>query len=646
MRTHSRRYRGWTLIQVAAAMAIAAILVLAAIPAYQMSRIKAYVSEARIVSREWSVASSAYFAQDRSWQGATDQSVGWTSPNSRVWNYGPHMYGPQGYEAEAWFIANLRSRGQSCDGGDPGDGGLIPFFPGTGQAAAGIIADPSEDPGEGNACDPDYMLIMDAVTRTMRECGALLNKPCGDRGRIAMGGSGSGDGPPSAPQNLRVLAEYNSAISIAWDPVSNVDIYTVQWRPTGYPDWDWAQDDSGGTSYIITWLPQESVYEIRVVARNAHGEAASSPVTATNVARPPRPPGFLVVSSFPTNLRGSPPVADAELAWYDYAEGEDGYRTEIRPHGSTSWTVSQNLSPNSIFGPASPIPEGTPYEARAVVYNAYGSSPSRTAYLFFDRFTQTRPWFSGGGFARTTLEGGYAIMATYAGNEARQSALPGPPLVRGKASVRITLRVTGSSPSLTRAWLSVRGAGVVGSSHRRHPPLHAGRRGDMQRGASGRGLPGVHGPGLLQVRAAGGYPRSRAKRIVPSHDFLRRRQPGLLRGVCERCAQGQPHILLPDLARRPHLHRLPEDSEQHGVQRRGRAFLEPDLPVPAVHGQPGVRSVTPAASRPGARTGARRGEGTTSAPFPHGHSGSDFPDCVESPGDCPGMGGRLHAWHS
>ena len=463
MRTHSRRYRGWTLIQVAAAMAIAAILVLAAIPAYQMSRIKAYVSEARIVSREWSVASSAYFAQDRSWQGATDQSVGWTSPNSRVWNYGPHMYGPQGYEAEAWFIANLRSRGQSCDGGDPGDGGLIPFFPGTGQAAAGIIADPSEDPGEGNACDPDYMLIMDAVTRTMRECGALLNKPCGDRGRIAMGGSGSGDGPPSAPQNLRVLAEYNSAISIAWDPVSNVDIYTVQWRPTGYPDWDWAQDDSGGTSYIITWLPQESVYEIRVVARNAHGEAASSPVTATNVARPPRPPGCLVVSSFPTNLRGSPPVADAELAWYDYAEGEDGYRTEIRPHGSTSWTVSQNLSPNSIFGPASPIPEGTPYEARAVVYNAYGSSPSRTAYLFFDRFTQTRPWFSGGGFARTTLEGGYAIMATYAGNEARQSALPGPPLVRGKASVRITLRVTGSSPSLTRAWLSVRGLASSGA---------------------------------------------------------------------------------------------------------------------------------------------------------------------------------------
>jgi len=100
--------RGLTLVQVAVAMAIVAVLVLAAVPLYRGSRIKAYISEARHVAREWTVAAASYWARSGSWQGATDQQIGWVSPNSRVWTYGPHEYGPQGFEDEAWFVANLR----------------------------------------------------------------------------------------------------------------------------------------------------------------------------------------------------------------------------------------------------------------------------------------------------------------------------------------------------------------------------------------------------------------------------------------------------------------------------------------------------------------------------------------------------------
>jgi type II secretory pathway pseudopilin PulG len=464
-RDYSRR--GWTLVQLAAAMAIAAILVVAAIPAYQASRIKAYISEARYVAREWTVASSAYFGQERSWQGATDQSVGWTSPNSRAWNYGPHMYGPPGYEAEAWFIAKLRSGGSSCGNGDGGPGANLiggwPLF-GTGEAAAGVVAPPEDGGGGGSGgCDPDYMLILDSASGRISECGALLHKPCGPRSALITGGIGSSGLPPSAPRNLTVLAEYNSAISVGWDPADRADSYIVQWRPQGYPSWDWAWDHSGTTSYTITWLPQEAVYEIRVVAENSYGQAASSPITATNIARPPFPPTFLTVGNFPESPGGNPLQASAMLQWYDYADGELGYRVEVRAYGGGAWTLSQNLPPNSIFGTASPIPEGTPYEARVLSYNSYGSSPSRTAYLFFDWFNALRPWVDTSAFTRTSLGSEWGLAGTRTDGQPWQSALPGPHLTRVVVRAKVTLKVTGNPVSLTKAWVSVRGSALSGA---------------------------------------------------------------------------------------------------------------------------------------------------------------------------------------
>jgi len=64
--------RGHTLLQLAAVMAILALLVLAAMPAYRESRIRGYLAEARQIAREWAHLARAWYLEKGSWQGATD----------------------------------------------------------------------------------------------------------------------------------------------------------------------------------------------------------------------------------------------------------------------------------------------------------------------------------------------------------------------------------------------------------------------------------------------------------------------------------------------------------------------------------------------------------------------------------------------
>jgi hypothetical protein len=69
---------------------------------------RGYLAEARQVAREWAHLARAWYLEKGSWQGATDQAIGWVNPNSRFWIYGPHRYGPEGFPQEAWFVATLR----------------------------------------------------------------------------------------------------------------------------------------------------------------------------------------------------------------------------------------------------------------------------------------------------------------------------------------------------------------------------------------------------------------------------------------------------------------------------------------------------------------------------------------------------------
>jgi len=448
--------RGLTLVQVAVAMAIVAVLVLVAVPLYRGSRIKAYISEARHVAREWTVAAASYWARSGSWQGATDQQIGWVSPNSRVWTYGPHEYGPQGFEDEAWFVANLR----------PGLGANLH----DGTAWAGVVI----GPGDG---DPDYMLIFNGATRLLTECGRLLNKPCGGRSPSGGGGGGGGGGsgqPPTPPQNLRLLSASSNSLSVAWDDSQGESWYLLQYRPSGYQTWDYAETwlFQDTTSYTISWLTPETQYEIRVIAYNDYGQAPSNVLVASTTGAPPAAPTNLVVQSFTT--AGS----TATIAWQDNAGNESGYRIERRPFGTSSWSTEAVLPANSTTGQVQSIPAGQAVEVRVVAYNQHGDSPSsQTAYVFHDEFQSPPTWVNTNSFGWSNS--GYVYSTALSGTatayvpswivdgfvQARitltrnDSGLPVKAAIfarRGISHISAELQMyTGSDPSNAGVWLSV-----------------------------------------------------------------------------------------------------------------------------------------------------------------------------------------------
>jgi hypothetical protein len=92
---------GATLLQLAATFALVAILVLLAIPAYKEYRLRAYLSEARQAASAGRPRPPPGTTVRGTWQGASDQAIGWTNPPSRFWIYGPHRYGRRGGPAKA-----------------------------------------------------------------------------------------------------------------------------------------------------------------------------------------------------------------------------------------------------------------------------------------------------------------------------------------------------------------------------------------------------------------------------------------------------------------------------------------------------------------------------------------------------------------
>jgi prepilin-type N-terminal cleavage/methylation domain-containing protein len=82
-----RDRRGMTLIELVVVMSILAILVVAALPAYQGSRDRAYLAEARQVAQEFKTLAWGYFIENATFDGLTDTAIGFTPPNSPFWTY-------------------------------------------------------------------------------------------------------------------------------------------------------------------------------------------------------------------------------------------------------------------------------------------------------------------------------------------------------------------------------------------------------------------------------------------------------------------------------------------------------------------------------------------------------------------------------
>lgn len=82
-----RSQRGMTLIELVVVMSILAILVVAALPAYQGSRERAYLAEARQVAQEFKTLAWGYFIENATFDGLTDTAIGFSAPTSQFWTY-------------------------------------------------------------------------------------------------------------------------------------------------------------------------------------------------------------------------------------------------------------------------------------------------------------------------------------------------------------------------------------------------------------------------------------------------------------------------------------------------------------------------------------------------------------------------------
>jgi len=83
----ARKSGGFTLIELVVVLAILAILVAVALPTYRGSREKAYLAEARNAATEWKTLAWSYFIEHSNFSGADFNSIGYSAPNSPVWDY-------------------------------------------------------------------------------------------------------------------------------------------------------------------------------------------------------------------------------------------------------------------------------------------------------------------------------------------------------------------------------------------------------------------------------------------------------------------------------------------------------------------------------------------------------------------------------
>lgn len=339
-RTGRRLEGGVSLIQLVVILAVIGVLAALAVPAYRDYRIRAYLAEAREIALSWRTAAVGYWHARGSFAGATDLTVAWTNPPSRVWVYGGHVYGRSPWREEAWFVANLRP-----------------------EVALSVGLSPYQWVG-----DPDYMYISPVWGAAM-ECGRLLRRPCPD-GRFPGDSQARLPGTPVASVPPETVTD--SSFTVFWTDVDGEDRYRVEWRVSGAAGWpDSRVLAAGTTSYAVTGLRPDTTYEVRVVAGNSAGESASNVVSVTTdpLLGPPPPPEDLRL--------GSATSTSLTVVWTDVASNEDGYLVEYRQAGAQTWVPAGGaLPPGSQSATVSGLDPATSlYEVRVAAFNQAGQSP-------------------------------------------------------------------------------------------------------------------------------------------------------------------------------------------------------------------------------------------------------------------------------
>lgn len=328
---------GVSLLQVAVTLAALAIPFAAALPAYREFRMRALLAEVRQAASSWKSMAAAWYSTHGSWSGASDLAIGWTNPQSRNWEFGPHVYGPEGYPREAWFVATLRTR--------------------TAMTGSVMAAPVEEDL-------PDYALILygprDAAPL---ECGLLVHRDCGNRTGLA-----PRNRPPDGPV-LRLLARGTTTISLGWDPAARAESYRIFYRRAGDQAWSAGSPDltADTTAWTVTGLTEETGYEFQGVATNQHGSTAGPVLAASTTGSPPAAPELVVTDTTTTSISLSWTV-DTRTQWHVL---------RWRRSSVQSWDGTANLPGNvqshTVYG----LLPATRYTFTLTASNSWGSSDSQ-----------------------------------------------------------------------------------------------------------------------------------------------------------------------------------------------------------------------------------------------------------------------------
>ncbi len=180
---------------------------------------------------------------------------------------------------------------------------------------------------------------------------------------------------PAPPANLTVAGVTPAGVDLTWSLPSAVETAVeVERRVVPAPFGLLAALPADATSFRDATAAADSVYEYRVLARNAAGASpATSPVAATTA--PAAPTGLVAAAAG---------AGQVDLSWTDASSTETSFRVERRdlPAGGFAPVPGSPVGPGATAFVDTSVAASAAYEYRVFAVNAAGDSPpSGTAAL-------------------------------------------------------------------------------------------------------------------------------------------------------------------------------------------------------------------------------------------------------------------------
>ena len=182
---------------------------------------------------------------------------------------------------------------------------------------------------------------------------------------------------PGAPTSLTATASGSTRIDLDWDAPSNdggasITGYRIEVSPNGTSSWTDLEGDTDdtNTTYAHTGLSAGTTRHYRVSAINSVGTGAASNVdNATTTTVPGAPTSLTATASGTTTIN---------LSWTAPADGGGsaitGYRIEVSPNGTSSWTnrVATTGNTNTTYAHTG-LSAGTTRHYRVSAINSVGT---------------------------------------------------------------------------------------------------------------------------------------------------------------------------------------------------------------------------------------------------------------------------------